>query len=193
MIGLGLLLFALICLALVTLPSLINRLGQRGNIQADRNSTSLPASAESVATSTNPELEVPFTPSPESVPASALATPTAQSYQLLIVRGGDGNSVVVVNITANEFPLSELRLSSNNNVLTGAAWGVTNLENGQCVGAWKAGESHEPPQGVNCELVGQGLERKKKDLFGGETIIVFYAGEQVGACSQERCSITIRP
>lgn len=192
MLGFGLLLFTLLCLVLATVPSLINRFGQRGNIPADRNSTSLTASSESVATSAGPQLEEPFTPSPESVPASLVATPTAQSYKLLIVRGRDGNSVVVVNMTANEFPLSQLRLSSNDSVLTGAAWGVTNLENGQCVGAWKAGESHEAPQGVNCELVGQRLERKKKDLFGGETIVVSYAGKQVGTCSQDRCSITIR-
>ena len=193
MIGLELLLLALFCLVLFTIPSLMNRFGQRGNTSAGKNSTSLTASAESVVTSTGSQLEVPFTPSPESVPASALDTPIAVSYKLLIARGGDGNSVVVVNLTAKEFPLSQLRLGSNSSVLAGSAWGVTNLESGQCVGAWKAGEAHEPPQGVNCELVGQRLERKKKDLFGGETLVVFYAGEQVGTCSQERCSITIRP
>jgi len=193
MIGLGLLLFTLFCLLLVTVPSLMNRFGQRGSIPANTNSIFLTASTESVATSSNPQMEVPLTPSPESAPASQLATPTAVIYKLLIVRGADGNSVVVVNLTANEFPLSQLRLDSNNSVLTGAAWGVENLEKWACVGAWKAGEVREPPYGVNCELVGQRLERKKKDLFGGETIAVFYAGEQVGMCSQDQqqCSITI--
>ena len=171
----------------------MNRFGQRGNIPADRNSTSLTASAESVTTSADPQLEIPFTPSPESAPVFLLPTSTPVSYELLIVRGGDGNSVVVVNLTNNGFPLSQLRLGSSNSVLSGAAWGVTNLESGECVGAWKAGEGQEPPQGVNCDLVGQRLERKKKDLFGGETIVVYYAGERVGTCSQARCSIAIRP
>ncbi len=135
----------------------------------------------------------PVASSPTVSSVNPPSTVTPQSYKLLIVRGADGNSVVVVNLTANEFPLSQLRLDSNNSVLTGAAWGVENLEKWACVGAWKAGEAQEPPYGVNCELVGQRLERKKKDLFGGETIAVFYAGEQVGMCSQDQqqCSITI--
>jgi len=192
-IGLGLLLLTFFCLVLATVPSLMNRFGQRGNIPADQNSTSLTASAESAATSAGPQLDVPFTPSPESAPVFLLPTPTPVSYELLIVRGGDGNSLIVVNLTTDAFPLSQLRLGSSKSVLTGAAWGVTNLESGECVGAWKAGEAHEPPQSVNCELVGQRLERKKKDMFGGVTFVVYYAGEQVGICSQDRqqCSITI--
>jgi hypothetical protein len=41
-----------------------------------------------------------------------LPTETPSSYKLLIVRAGDSNSLLVVNLTADTFPLSMLRLGN---------------------------------------------------------------------------------
>jgi serine/threonine protein kinase len=197
-IGLGLLLFALFCLTLFTIPSLMNRLSQKGIIPAGQNSTLLPASSlASAATSSaiTPDTTSALTPSPETDAIALLPTERPVSYELFIVRGGDGNSVVVINLTTDAFPLFQLRLGSSNSVLTGAAWGVTNLESGECVGAWKAGEDHTVPGGLNCQLVGTRRELKKKDLFGGETFLVYYDGKKVGQCdeNQYQCSIRFTP
>jgi hypothetical protein len=197
MIGMGLLLAGLICLALFVVPSLMNRLGQRGNLPRSQDSISSTASAEFDATdSASPsEATGPFTPTPETAPVVLLPTSTPVNYELLIVRGGDGNSLVVINLTKNAFPLSLLQLGNGKDAIRGSAWGLDNLAGGACVGAWKAGEDREPPRGFDCQLVGSRLERKKKDLFSGETFVVFFAGEQVGICykDQEQCSIMILP
>ena len=193
LIGLGLLLLAFACFALLAFPSLINRFGQRGVIPPDQNGTASPATAKSATLSAVllPEATLTFTPAP-ILPVS---TATPASYQLLIVRAGDGNSIVVVNQSANAFPLSFLRLQSGKNVLAGTDWGVPNLEKGACVGAWKMGAMHNLPGGLNCQLVGHQLERKKKDWLGAETFSVFYSGKQISTCSRDQiqCSIRILP
>jgi len=197
LIGLGLLLLALFCVALFTIPSLMNRLGQKGIIPPDQNSTpvfaSSLASTESAVTSSVLQSEATLTFTPALVIPSSTETPA--SYQLLIVRAGDGNSIVVVNQSANAFPLSLLRLQSGKNVLAGTDWGVPNLEKGACVGAWKMGAMHNLPGGLICQLVGHQLERKKKDWLGAETFSVFYSGKQISTCSRDQiqCSIRILP
>ncbi len=201
-VGLGIiLLLVLVCLVLAALPAVMNRLRQGGITSAIRTPTMLaaatPTSTESSGISSVIQLET-TSPVPSSTSTSTVnrqPTATPKSYKLLIVRGADGNSVAVVNLSTDAFPLSPLRLGNSKSALTGAEWDVDNLESGACVGAWKAGEERKPPGGLNCQLVGKRLERKKKDLFGGETFVVFYAGEQVGTCykNQTQCSITILP
>jgi len=196
-IALGLLL-ALFCLALFTFPSLMNRLGQRGIIPIGQNSTSLPAaSLASAATlsAIKSETTLAFTPSPEGALIAVQPTGTPVSYELLIVRAGDGNSLMVLNLTADSFPLSLLRLGNGKDGISGSAWGVDNLASGECVGVWKAGEDHIVPGGFNCQLVGTRRELKKKDLLGGETFLVYYAGKPVGQCdkNQNQCAIRILP
>jgi serine/threonine protein kinase len=197
LISLGLMLLALLCIALLTIPSLMNRIGQRGALPPAPNTTGLPASpftpAESAATQSVIQLEM----TPTFTPTLILPSPTETiaSYQLLIVRASDGNSLVVVNQSANVFPLSLLQLGKGGGALSGAAWGVDLLARGACVGAWKSGEALNVPGGVNCQMAGNRLELKKKDLFGGESFLVYYDGKQVGSCgkNQDQCLIRFVP
>ena len=196
-IGLGMLVFALLCLALAV-SSLMNRFGQRGIIPAGQNSTLLPASSlGSAATSSASQtaMTLALTSSPETAPIALLPTGTQVSYELLIVRAGDGNSLIVRNQTADVFPLSLLRLGNGKDALSGAAWGLDNLASGACVGAWKAGEDSKVPGGLNCRQVSARLELKKKDLLGGESFTVYYDGKEVGKCdkNQNQCLISIVP
>ena len=193
LIGLGLLLLVFACAALLALPTLMNRLGQRGVIPPNQNGTLLPAAAESATLSAVLPLETTLTFTP--APILPVPTDVPAIYQLLIVRAGDGNIIVVLNEGKGEFPLNFLQLGKGNSALSGASWGVDNLNAGECVGAWKAGEAHQVPGGLNCQLVGNQLERKKKDLFGGEAFVVYYDGKQVGTCdkNQNQCSIRIIP
>ncbi|HEU0294589.1 MAG TPA: protein kinase [Anaerolineales bacterium] len=197
LVGLGImLLLALLCTVLAILPSLTKRLGQGEIMSTGRTPTTLAASTESseIVSVTQSEATSPATSAPNGFSANPLPTETPVRYTLLIVRGQDGNSLIVVNLSAAPFPLSLLQLGNGNAALRGSAWGVDNLENKACVGAWKAGENREPPGGIACDMAGA-LELKKKDLFGGDTFVVFYAGKQVGTCTQNQlqCSISILP
>jgi len=197
LIGLGLLLFALFCVVLFTLPTLMNRFGQGRVVTPDQNSTPLPASsfasAESATISPLLLLEATSTVTPP--PILPLPTEAPVSYQLLIVRAGDGNSIAVVNQSVAAFPLKGLQLGKGNSAILGADWGVNNLARGECVGAWKAGEAHNVPGGLSCELVGSRRELKKKDLLGDTAFLVYYDGKQVGSCdkNQAQCSIRFAP
>jgi hypothetical protein len=154
------------------------------------------AAAEDAGTSSGSETEVTllFTPSPEFDPVGLLPTATPTIYKLLIVRASDGNSLIVVNLTANAFPLSLLKLGSGKDALAGSAWGVDYLAGRACVGAWKAGEAHRVSSSLDCTLVGE-LERKKKDVFGGEAMAVYYDGEKVGTCdkNESECLLQFSP
>jgi len=138
-----------------------------------------------------PVATLTFTPAP-IIP---VPTETAASYQVLIVRAGDGNSIVLLNQSADVFPLTPLQLGKGNGALSGASWGVDNLAKGECVGAWKAGEAHSVPGGLNCQLVGNQRELKKKDLLGDAAFLVYYDGKQVGQCdkNQDQCLIKFIP
>jgi len=191
-LGLGLLFIVLFCVALLAIPSLLNRFRQN---QSPLTATAF-ASAESEAASlpTETGATLSFTATPEIDPVVLLATATPISYKLLIVRASDGNSLIVVNVTGNVFPLSLLKLGSGKDAIAGSAWGVDYLAGRACVGAWKSGEAHRVSSGLGCRLVGE-IERKKKDLSGGATLAVYYDGEKVGTCAknQNECSIQFSP
>lgn len=187
--GLGLFLFALLCLALLTIPSLLNRFTAQGSISTDR------APASSTKTASASQSDVPFTPSPEAAPVALVPTATLVVYELLIVRAEDGNSLVVINMTANVFPLSLLQLGDGKEALSGTAWDMDNLAGGACVGVWKPGEDREPPAEINCQLVGNRLQRNKKDLLADQMFVVYFDGSEVGTCAknEDRCSVKISP
>ena len=195
-VGVGILVFTLLCLAFFAVSSLVNRFGQRGTIPGGQDSTSLPPSASAATLSAiPPETTLLLIASPDTAPIAILPTETPVSYELLIIRAGDGNSLAVVNLTADVFPISLLRLGNGGDSLSGTAWGLDNLADGDCVGAWKAGENRVPPGGFSCQLVGNRLELKKKALFGGESFVVYYDGKQVGDCdkNQNQCLIRFSP
>jgi len=190
--GLGLLFIALLCVALFAIPSILSRVGQNLNPLT----ATARASQESAATSAEAQLEatLSITPSPEINPVGLVPTATPISYRLLIVRASDGNSLIVVNLTAKVFPLSLLKLGSGKDALAGSAWGVDYLASRACVGAWKSGEAHRVSSSLGCTLVGE-LERKKKDLFSGAALPVYYDGEKVDTCekNENECAIEFSP
>jgi hypothetical protein len=196
MFGAGLLLTVLICLALFVVPSLMNRFAQRGNLPGGRDAILSTASAEVNATGpgSQSEVTVPFTPTPESALIILVPTSTPVTYELLIIRGRDGNSLIVVNMADHVLPLSLLLLTNSKVTLSGSAWDLENLAGGACVGAWKPGEDREL-SGTDCQLVGERLQRNKKDLFDNEAFLVYYDGEEVGSCDkkQNQCLIRFSP
>jgi len=203
--GLGaLVLMAFVCLPLVLLRPMLNRfLGgttQRpGQTPTREIAQSIGKTMVSTSTSfiekpsaTSPVVmgtASPIVPSPTAIPVS---------YQLLIIRGQDNDSVIVVNQSKNAFPLELMSLGDAKKGVSGKEWGVKNLENGACVGVWKESRGnakHKLPTGVGCDLVGKQLVRDKKDWFGEKAIVVNFDDVQFGVCDkdQKQCQITIAP
>ncbi len=192
-LGIGLLLLAFVCLAALTIPSLINRFNQNGVIPTNQQMTSTLlasslASAESLSTA--------LILQPEATLASApVFTETPSSYQILIIRSSDGNSMFIVNQSQQDFPLSQLQLKAGKITFVGTTWGVDVLASGACVGLWKEKEGFNKPSEINCQLVGAKLEQKKKDFFGSNTIEISFDGQQLRKCDKKdgQCLVSITP
>lgn len=177
----------LLCITLVMLQPLMNRLNRvpTANTISNPNVTTQPIILQTTQTATRAKVPVKK-PTPSAT--------AAQNYQLQIVRGAGGESLFVINLSENSFPLAGLRLQEGKKILTGAMWGVDHLEKNQCVGIWKS-EGHVPPmpsEAGQCQMVGT-LQIKKKDLPGDGILSIAYNGKAVGTCNkgQPQCIIQI--
>jgi len=215
-VGLGtLVLLVLACFAFVFLPPILNPSHDEGMQQASRTPSTERAQfvdqeMEPTSTliivepsATSPVLLVAASPTTPVLLATASPTappPTATStsYQLLIVRGQDNDSIIMVNQSTSAFPLELLSLGDDKKGINGSEWGVVNLESGACVGVWKENKDNTKtklPEGLKCQLVGNLLLQDKKEWFGEKMFVVNYAGEDLDICDkdQKQCLITIVP
>ena len=151
--------------------------------------TGTPTSSPTVASPT--ETPTPL-PSPTLKPAKTTeptATPLQDAYTLLIARQGE-DSLFVANESAQAFPLDALRLGDGDGAINGREWGLDTLAPGACVTAWKNGGKPQPPK-IACTQVGKRLTRSGAQRFWESAFKVYYQGEQVGKCADDRCTITI--
>lgn len=190
-VGLIVLLLLFFCLALVMIPPMINRFASSSSLlpqtlQAQATATIQPEQPTQTATA----LPIPVKNKPTKL--APTATPTPESYALSIIKGPD--SLVVINLSENDFSLAQLRFENGKRTLSGSAWGVSKLQKGECVAALKS-EGPMPPlpsEAKSCQVVGQ-IRIKKKDLPSDGKLIVYYNGKQVGICDkpQPSCAIQI--
>jgi len=129
------------------------------------------------------------TPTPIPHPTST-PTPPAITYNLLIATRDD-DSLFVVNQTAQAFPLEPLRLENEDGAIDGAEWEIETLEPGACVAAWKDSGNPKRPDGLTCDPIGERLTRDGPDRFWDSEFDVYYAGERIQTCKDERCSVSI--
>jgi hypothetical protein len=63
------------------------------------------------------------------------------------------------------------------------------------VAAWREDRQHTLPEGVNCELAGEAIEREGRDRFWRETFAVFYAGVELAECEkgEQLCTVSALP
>ncbi len=138
------------------------------------------------------------TPAPIVLP-TALATPApataipAAGPELLLIKGEGDNSLVIINRGAAPLRLAPLTLGEGNDALEGSAWELSELPSGACVAVWRDNRPHALPDGVDCELVGAGLERENKERFWRSTFSVFYAEARVATCEQDEQLCTVSP
>ena len=134
-------------------------------------------------------LPAPTSPPPE---AAAVLDPTVtptleppplvvEEYRLLLVSNKD-DSLFIVNLGDIALPLGFLQLSGEKGSLAGPEWGVESLAPGQCVSVWKSEGQPAAPAGMDCEMVGERLERKGPEKFWDKSFQVFYQGLPVGQC-----------
>ena len=142
---------------------------------------------------TEPATETPLVPT--DIPAAtATLLPTAISapeavYTLLIATNKD-DSLFVVNQSDDPFPMASLQLGEGGEAIQGLDWGLTLLESGNCVTAWKDRGNPKPPA-VRCERVGESLTRDGPNRFWKNSFAVFYAGMLIDNCQPTLCLIEI--
>ena len=202
----ALFLMAFICLAVIALPPLINRINLT-SVASDSESSIANATQSAIprveATITPPvigaETDTAETASPVILSSLPPPTETAVIYSILFVRGPGGDSIVLINRSGAVFPLTNLRIDGDKNKdLNGSAWRVTSLDSGACVGAWKESGKNtktELPNGVNCTLTGKELTLKNKDWFGEDKFDVYYNDTLIGTCGKNanNCAVTFPP
>lgn len=127
----------------------------------------------------------------ESIPAvEATDTPDLLVYRLFIAKNGE-DSLYLMNTSQHPLPLENIRLGDEEDGLSGEEWELERLPVNECVAVWKSSGQPKPPN-LNCEPMGERLERSPRDAFWKETFTVYFEGERVGDCSadQSECEIT---
>ncbi len=143
--------------------------------------TSTPPSA-TPSRSPAPPTAVPPTPGPTPIPLPVV-------YDLRILRRGE-DGLFLVNRNTPAFPLLLLRLGDGEGEVHGTEWRVPRLEEGACVVVWKdrGGLPKDPP----CTQVGEILTRPREGRFWTVDFAVYYRGQFVVTCEQDRAECSIR-
>jgi serine/threonine protein kinase len=115
---------------------------------------------------------------------------TPVTYELVFV-GNKDDSLFVINQGERKFPLAPLEFKNKVGEFSGEEWQVTFLESGECVTLWKKEGKPKAPKDIECDQVGQRLERSASDKFWSERFEIYYQGKKIGSCETRKmvCSI----
>jgi len=125
----------------------------------------------------------------EPSPIALVPTAASKQYVLLISRHTD-QSLFVINIGLDPFPLNGLRIGNDHGMVVGAQWQVSPLNNGTCVSLWKS-DANAAPQDVICTEAGVRITRNSADVFWTSTFTVYYNEVPVTTCDQDTCLVRI--
>jgi serine/threonine protein kinase len=119
-------------------------------------------------------------------------TATQATYRLLLTSFAD-DSLFVINTGPNPFPAALLEFRRGDLEVSGEEWEVDFLEQGECAALWKEEGRPRPPQGLDCELVGERVEFSGSDKFWTGEFEIYFEGERVATCETRRepCRISI--
>jgi serine/threonine protein kinase len=117
--------------------------------------------------------------------ATATPTPTPVPYRLMFTSFRD-ESFFVVNIGERDFPLPLLELKNKDEGVSGEEWEIEFLESEECVAVWKEEGQPEPPQDLECDLVGKRLEIKGPKKFWTGKFDVYFKGDKIAVCDPQR-------
>ena len=111
----------------------------------------------------------------------------------LLIATYKADSMFLINQSDAGFPLEDIVFRGGDSELVGEEWEISNLRTEQCVTVWKQEGNPKAPQGVECEIVGERLERSGKEKFWDSDFEVYYQDRLVGDCEkgQTRCELEI--
>lgn len=90
----------------------------------------------------------------------------------------------VANTGAGDFPLPPLRIGRGADAIPGIAWGIRDLEPGDCVGAVRLARRPKLPDDLNCRLLGMIEGNVQVRLWDGN-FDVFYEDKKIGECKEK--------
>jgi serine/threonine protein kinase len=120
------------------------------------------------------------------IPTIEVGTPTVSLgfFQIaLAIRKDD--SVFLINQSTMDLPLRLISLGDGEGELFGEEWEVDLLKPGQCVAVWKKEGNPEAPRGIQCELIGEKVERSGPAKFWNSPFNVFVNDTLVGTCGTD--------
>lgn len=126
-------------------------------------------------------------PAIPSTVTPAIATPgtgTAAAVNIELLMSGS-DSLFLINQGPADLLLSPLQLGNTPSKVLGSEWGVDRLLPGQCVAVWKDYGKSKAPKGVDCEELGEHLQRPGKDRFWETSFNVYYQDKFVGSCKDK--------
>jgi serine/threonine protein kinase len=131
-----------------------------------------------------------------SLPATSTLTPMpeAGSALVLLVKDGD-KSLFVINQGPADIPLVQLKLGNPPSQISGDQWQILTLKTGECVSVWAniKDAKDKKPDDLQCEQVGEKIERKGNSRFWKSEFNIYYNGEFAGKCApnQKDCEFQI--
>lgn len=126
-----------------------------------------------------------------SLAATATATaPTAspEVYTLLFATARE-DSLFIMNLSPDTFPLSLLRVGDGDGRILGSEWGLEGLPSGACVAAWKDGGNPDSPN-INCQPMGDRLTRAGSERFWKNPFNIYFGDTLITNC-RDRCEVII--
>jgi hypothetical protein len=121
---------------------------------------------------------------------SAVGT-SSPAFALLITKQGE-DSLFVVNLSLDPFPLALLRVGDGEGAIRGENWGIATLGNGECVSTWNNSGTMQTPS-VICTDVGARVFRDTANVFWRSPFNVYYGDVLVSTCDTAACVVRIRP
>jgi hypothetical protein len=74
----------------------------------------------------------------------------------------------------------------------GDEWGVDLLRPGQCVTVWKEEGKPKSPKEVDCEVVGERLERSGSEKFWDSDFEIYFNDISLGVCQKRAQTCELR-
>jgi serine/threonine protein kinase len=113
---------------------------------------------------------------------------TPPDYTVLFAKRKD-HSLYVLNQGSAPFPLGPLQMTDNERLFNAGRWDVSALSSGDCVAIWKDKGKVETPD-LSCNETAR-LEISDRQRFWKEGYSIYYGGQLIGNCAQDRCEMTI--
>jgi hypothetical protein len=155
------------------------------------------ASIDPIETAAPLPTDQPTTPPTDPPPATTQAPqPTEslapdQAYELIFIKAS-GDFMIVANNGEENVPIRPLQLGTRRDAIPGAAWGVDDLEPGDCLVALRLTRRPRVPSETGCRVTGV-LEGSPDANLWNKDFEVFFNDQLVGVCEKDEdtCRIQI--